>query len=306
MPSEGNSPVVRAALYARVSSDLQSATSIDDQLRICAERAAKEGWQAVESYIDQGISGASLIRPGVQKLLRDAAAGKFEIILTESLERLSRDQEDIAHIYKRMIFKDVRIVTLSDGEVNPLHIGLKGTMGALFLKDLADKTRRGLRGRIEAGKSGGGNSYGYDVVKKVDDNGEPVRGERRINPQQTAIVQRIFSHYARGVSRRAIAKQLNREGVPSPWGKGWGPSTIHGNWQRGTGILNNELYIGKQVWNWLRFVKDPQTGKRISRLNPESEWVTHAVPELRIIDQDLWDQVKARQGAPPHRVEARP
>jgi site-specific DNA recombinase len=85
--------------------------------------------------------------------------------------------------------------------------------------------------------------------------------------------------------------------VPSPSGRGWGPSTIHGNWQRGTGILNNELYIGRQVWNRLRFIKDPQTGKRISRFNPESEWVTRDVPELRIIDQDLWDRVKARQGA---------
>ena len=173
MPSEVNSSTVRAALYARVSTDLQSAASIDDQLRMCQERAAKEVWQVVERYFDQAISGASLIRPGIQKLLQDAAAGKFEIILTESLDRVSRDQEDIAHIYKRMRFKGVRIVTLSDGDVNELHIGLKGTMGALYLKDLGEKTRRGLRGRIEAGKSGGGNSYGYDVVKKIDDSGEP-------------------------------------------------------------------------------------------------------------------------------------
>jgi site-specific DNA recombinase len=161
---------------------------------------------------------------------------------------------------------------------------------------LADQTRRGLRGRIEAGKSGGGNSYGYDIVKKINDNGEPVRGERRISPQQSAIVKRIFSEYARGASRRAIAKRLNREGVSGPSGKAWGPSTIHGTWQRGTGILNNELYIGRQVWNRLRFVKDPQTGRRISRLNPRSEWVIRDLPDLRIIDQDLWDQAKARQG----------
>ena len=59
----------------------------------------------------------------------------------------------------------MKIVTLSEGEVTHLHVDLKGTMNALFLKDLADKTRRGLRGRVELGKSGGGNSYGYDVVK---------------------------------------------------------------------------------------------------------------------------------------------
>jgi site-specific DNA recombinase len=203
MPSEVNPSTVRAALYARVSSDLQSAASIDDQLRVCAEWAANQGLSVTGSYTDQGISGASLIRPGIQKLLQDAAAGKCTVILTESLDRLSRDQEDIAHIYKRMRFLGVKIVTLSEGEVNELHIGLKGTMGALYLKDLADKTRRGLRGRIEAGKSAGGNSYGYDVIKKIDDNGEPVRGERRINPQQAAIVTRVSSATTPGASRHA-------------------------------------------------------------------------------------------------------
>jgi len=94
MPSEVNAATVRAAIYARVFSDLQSAASIDDQLRICAEWAAKQGWLVVGSFTDQAISGASLIRPGIQQLLQDAAAGKIEITLTESLDSLSRDQED--------------------------------------------------------------------------------------------------------------------------------------------------------------------------------------------------------------------
>jgi site-specific DNA recombinase len=297
VPSEVNPSTVRAALYARVSSDLQSAASIDDQLRICAEWAANQGLLVTGSYTDQGISGASLNRPGIKQLPQDAAVHKFDMILTESLDRLSRDQEDIAHIYKRMRFRGIRIVTLSESEVNELHIGLKGTMGALYLRDLADKTRRGLRGRVEQGKSAGGNSYGYDVIKKIDDNGEPLRGERRINPQQAAIVERIFRHYAKGLSPRAIAKQLNKEGIRGPSGKAWGPSTINGNRERGTGILNNELYIGRWIWNRLRFIKDPQTGKRVSRLNPPSAWIIKEVPELRIIDQDLWDQVKVRQAA---------
>jgi site-specific DNA recombinase len=72
-------------------------------------------------------------------------------------------------------------------------------------------------------------------------------------------------------------------------------STIHGNPTRGTGILNNELYIGRLVWNRLRYIKDPDTGKRVSRPNPPSEWVTTDVPELRIVDDEVWNQVKARQ-----------
>ncbi len=74
-----------------------------------------------------------------------------------------------------------------------------------------------------------------------------------------------------------------------------GPSTIYGNWRRGTGILNNDLYIGKLVWNRLRYIKDPTTGKRVSKPNEAKEWIVKEVPDLRIVDQDLWDRVKVRQ-----------
>ncbi|MAU40057.1 MAG: resolvase [Kordiimonas sp.] len=283
------------AIYARYSTDMQRDASIEDQIRICQERAEREGWTVYQCYTDHGQSGATLLRPGIQMLLQDAQLGKFDIILSEALDRISRDQEDIAGAYKRMNFAGIRMVTLTEGDINELHIGLKGTMGALFLKDLADKTRRGLRGRVEAGKSGGGNAYGYDVVKKFDASGEAIRGDRTINEFESGVVKRIFNAYAKGQSPRSIAKELNAKGVKGPSGKGWGPSTIHGNRKRGTGILNNELYIGRLVWNRLRYIKDPDTGKRVSRLNPESEWITQDVPELRIIDDTLWQNVKDRQ-----------
>lgn len=84
--------------------------------------------------------------------------------------------------------------------------------------------------------------------------------------------------------------------IPGPSGKGWGASTINGNRQRGTGILNNEIYIGRQIWNKLSYRKDPRTGKKRSRLNPQEEWVITEVPELRIVPQELWDKVKEYQG----------
>jgi DNA invertase Pin-like site-specific DNA recombinase len=172
---------MKIAIYARYSSDNQRDASIADQLRLCRLHAEKQGWRIVEEYTDHAISGASLLRPGIQALMADATRGRFDMILAEAMDRLSRDQEDIAGLFKRMSYSDVKIVTLSEGELSHLHVGLKGTMNALFLKDIADKTRRGLRGRVEAGKSGGGNSYGYDVVKKLDANGEPIRGDRTIN-----------------------------------------------------------------------------------------------------------------------------
>ena len=287
---------MRVALYARYSSDNQRDASITDQLRMCRLRAEKEGWTVVEEYTDHSISGASMIqRPGIQALVMDSTRGRFDLVLAEALDRISRDQEDIAGIYKRMRYADVRMFTLSEGEISELHVGLKGTMNALFLKDLADKTRRGLRGRVEDGKSGGGLCYGYDVVKKFDDRGEAVRGDRTINETEAGIVRRIFNDYLAGKSSRAIAMALNREGVSGPQGSEWGPSTIHGNPKRGTGILNNEMYIGKLVWNRLRYIKDPDTGRRVSRLNPGSEWVVQEVPELRIIADEIWVAVTERQ-----------
>jgi site-specific DNA recombinase len=287
--------MTKVAIYARYSSDLQGEASIDDQIRTCKARAQTEGWQVLDCYADHATSGASLMRPGIQMLMQHAAEGKFDILLSEALDRLSRDQADIATVFKRMKFAGVQIVTLSEGEISNLHIGLKGTMNALFLQDLAHKTRRGLSGRIEKGKSGGGICYGYDVVRRFNDAGEAIRGDRSINEEQAEVVRRIFRDYALGKSAKAIAHQLNKEAIACPCGDSWGQSTINGNRRRGTGILNNELYIGVLVWNRQRFIKDPDSGRRVARLNPEESWMRREVPELRIVDQDLWDRVKTRQ-----------
>ena len=180
-------------------------------------------------------------------------------------------------------------------KANGPDTGSGKTNVALYLKQLAEKTRRGLRGRVEAGRSGGGNSYGYDVVSGVKTDGTPDVGGRRINESEAAVVRRIYKLYADGMSPRRIAKALNGEGIRGPHGAAWGPSTINGNATRGTGILNNELYIGRLVWNRLRYVKDPSTGRRRSKLNPTSAHIVRDVPHLRVVRQELWDAVKARQ-----------
>ena len=289
--------MIRAALYARYSSDLQSAASIDDQFRVCREHVERSGWTIAGGYRDAAASGASMIlRPGIQTLLEDARRGAFDVVVAEALDRVSRDQADVAALFKHLQFAGVMIVTLAEGEISELHVGLKGTMNALFLKDLAAKTHRGLRGRVEQGRSGGGLCYGYDVVKATNDAGEPIRGERTINEQEASVVRRVFRDFAAGVSPRAIAQRLNNEGIPGPSGRLWNDSTIRGHAKRGTGLLNNELYIGRLVWNRLRYVKNPETGKRVSRLNPPEQWIVTDVPELRIVDDALWQAVKDRQG----------
>ena len=168
-----------------------------------------------------------MIRAGVQALLGDALRRRFDVVLTESLDRLSRDQEDIAGFYKRTLFAGIKIVTLAEGEISELHVGLKGTMGALYLKDLALKTRRGLEGRVRAGRSGGGLCYGYKIARETDAAGNPIRGGRVIDEAEAEVIRRIFRDYAAGRSSRAIAWALNKDGIPGPFGHAWGPSTIH-------------------------------------------------------------------------------
>lgn len=286
---------VRVAIYARFSSDLQNAASIDDQIRLCRTRAAREDWEIVGTYEDHATSGASMMRPGIQRLQSDASARRFDIVLSEALDRLSRNQADIAQLYQTLAFAGVGIETVSEGTVNEMHIGLKGTMNALFLKDLATKTRRGLSGRIQKGKSAGGKAYGYDVLRSLREDGELNRGDLAINPDQAPVVVRIFQAYLDGMSPGKIADMLNQEAIPGPRGPSWDKSTIHGNPKRGTGILNNELYIGRRVWNRQGLIKDPQNGKRQARPKSETELETKDVPELRIVPQDLWDAVKTRQ-----------
>jgi site-specific DNA recombinase len=283
------------AIYARYSSDLQDKRSIDDQISMCKGRAAREGWFVYECYTDYAISGASMVRPGLQQMLQDARAGSFNTILTEALDRLSRDQADIATIYKRMQFAEVEIVTLSEGRVGIVDIGLRGTMNQLYLVETANKIRRGQHGRVKAGRFPAGIAYGYDLVKRFDSDGQPVTGERKINRYEASVVRRIFRDYAAGKSPREIAFALNKESVLSPHGKYWNPATIHGDRRRGRGLLNNELYIGVLSWNRNTWIKDPETGRRGYRLNADDEVVRTAVPKLRIIPQPLWLKVKERQ-----------
>jgi DNA invertase Pin-like site-specific DNA recombinase len=286
--------VLRAAIYARYSSDSQSEASIEDQVRTCRARAEREGWLAGEVYADYAVSGASAARARFQQLLVDALAGQFEVVLAESLDRLSRDQEHIAGFHKKMAFAGVRVVTVADGEVSELHVGLKGTMSALFLKDLAQKTHRGLEGRVRAGRSGGGLCFGYRVRRGLRPDGTPITGELDIEPGEAAIVRRVFEAYGAGKSPQAIARALNAEGVPGPRGGKWTASLLLGGARRETGLLRNRLYAGERVWNRQRFVKDPASGRRVARTNPREAWIVTAAPALAILGAEVWQAAQQR------------
>lgn len=277
---------VTAAIYARFSSDLQDERSLADQVAACRVHCERSGLTVAAVHTDAAMSGASMIgRAGLAALLDDAKAGRIRAVVTESLDRLSRDLSDLAGIHKRLAFAGVDIITLADGAVSDIHVGVKGLVASLFLKDLAAKTKRGHVGRLNAGLVPGGKLYGYDAVP-----GQP--GVRRINEAEAAVVRRIFVEYAAGRSPRQIVRDLNAERVPSPRGGLWNHSTITGSRARQNGIIQSRLYIGEIIYNRERMVKDPATGRRVHLLNPPAEWMTHAAPHLAIVDRVLFDRAQ--------------
>ena len=284
----------RAVIYARYSSDQQRSASIADQVEVCRRYIERQGWALTGTYDDAATSGAStLTRPGYQRLMQAAQASAFDVVVTEAIDRLGRNLSDVAHCFDQLSFRRVQLHAVNLGQVTQLHIGIMGTMAQLQLTDLGQKTRRGQLGRIRAGKIPSGLAYGYDAVPPPP--GSQEAGERRINPEQAEIVRRIFRDYAAGKAPRTIAAELNKEGIPGPGGRPWGDTTIRGQADRGTGVLNNTLYMGQLVWNRCSYVKDPSTGKRVARPNPMDQHEIASVPELRLIDDELWQQVKARQ-----------
>jgi site-specific DNA recombinase len=284
---------MRVAVYARYSSDLQDARSIEDQLTLARDHADRQGWPVVAEFKDAAISGASLHnRPGLLDLMQAAQAGQFDAVLTESLDRLSRDLEDIAGLYKRLDYWGIEIITLADGKVGKLHVGLKGIIASIYLDDLAQKTRRGQAGRVRAGRIPGGRCYGYDVLRDSEEG-----GKRAINDVEASVVRRIFREYVSGYSPLKIVSRLNTEGVPGPRGGPWNASALLGSAKRRNGLLNNSLYAGRITYNRQRFVKDPETGKRQARANPPDQWITKDVPDLVIISPDLWQAAQDRRAA---------
>lgn len=290
---------MRSAIYARYSTDRQRETSIEDQSRVCRDQAAASGWQVVAVHSDEGVSGSTPVaaRRGGAALLADALAGRFELLLLEGLDRLSRDLVEQETIVRRLEHRGIRILGISDGydshsAARKLHRGMRGLINEVYLDDLRSKTHRGLQGQVERGLAAGGIGYGYRSIPGPD-------GARlEIDEPKAAIVREIFEAYAAGRSGQRIAADLNARRIPSPRGGTWAVSALYGNSAKGSGILHNEAYIGRIIWNRSQWVKDPDTQRRQRLDRPRSEWVTVERPELRIVSQDLWEAVRARFSGP--------
>lgn len=178
--------------------------------------------------------------------------------------------------------------------LDPMSAAVKGLVAHLTREQTAQMVRRGLDGVVRGGFSAGGRAYGFRSMPRCPSSRQRG-GVLEVVPEEAIIVLEIFTRYAGGETPRAIAEDLNKRGVKAPRGSRWAASCIHGETARGSGLLNNELYRGVIVWNKNRMVLNPATGKRVSRRNPESEWVRTDARHLRLVPDALWDAVAAKK-----------
>ena len=286
---------MRAVIYARYSTDKQSENSLADQYAHCERRASADGLQIVQRWGDEATSGSTLVesRPQGRLLMASARERRFDVLLLEGLDRLSRDRVEIETVLRRFEHWGLRVIGVSDGydsaqKARKVTRAVRGIVNELYLDDLSEKTHRGLTGQVHRGMSAGGVSFGYRSVK--GEHGSAIE----VDDQSAAWVRHIFNEFAKGRSIQSIAHELNRAGVPSPRGRGWGVSVIYGSPNKGAGILNNELYVGRYIWNRSQWLKHPDTRKRERLVRPRNEWIVVDRPDLRIVDDSAWRAVRAR------------
>lgn len=290
--------IKRAVIYARYSTDQQNPASIQTQLDLGREMIEAKGWALVDSFFDAGISGANYeTRPGIQSALMAVQEGRCDVFLCLTLDRLSRDLEHSAKILKLLHFHDVELWTVQGGSpVSAIELGIRAVLGQETIEQTRYRTREGMKMVAKGGRVPGGLCFGYRVIREIDADGNLVRGLRAIDAREAATVVTIFEDFSRGLTPDAIAAKLNGLAIPGPRGRVWQSTAIRGHRDRGTGILNNELYIGRLVFNRLEYRKNPATERRVSRPNSNDEHVVSEVPDLRIVSDRLWQEVKTRQG----------
>lgn len=287
---------LRPAIYARYSSDMQNPSSVDDQVALCRGLIADQlngDPEGALVFSDAAISGATMERPGILRLLAAAQAGRINLVVAEGLDRLSRSLKDIAAIHETLGYHGVSIWTAHEGRITELHVGLKGTMNALFLRDMKAKVRRGQAARVAAGYASSSCAYGYRVVRGVvDARGRNVNGMREIDEAEASVIRRIFKEFAEGRKISAIIAGLNHDQIPSPAGGLWKRNALMGGAKKQEGILRNEIYRGYLIANRHYVVRDPITNKKRFVLNPESKWTKVEVPHLRIVTDEQWAAVR--------------
>ncbi len=281
---------VRAASYSRKSTEqnvTDDAKSVTRQAELARAFAEQRGWAMVAEYRDDGVSGrlrAKLVNRN--KMLAAAMAEEFSVLIVRDLDRLSRNDEELPGLVYTLRDAGVDVWCYADGQkvdtrtaLSRLMLNVKSYSGTAETEKASERTREQKRGRYAKTANVDGRVYGYRNV------GNAGQRSREINPTEAKVVKRIFRMSADGYGLLRVVRTLNNEKIPSPSGRGWCTSGVRE-------MLRRDLYrgisvYGKTKWEW-------RDGGKFKVDVPESEWLRVPAPELRIIDDSLWQRVQQR------------
>lgn len=266
---------MRAALYARFSTERQSEDSINDQFRQCERIASAQGFRVVARFSDAAISGGTSERPGYQSLLSAARAGEIEIVVAEDISRLWRNRSTYGQDSTELEDLNVHLVTAVGDDTRRdgygIVLGIKSAIAEHQRREISYRTRRGMEGLAYAGKSTGGRCFGYSSPK--------------VDPARTAAeadtVRWLFRERAAGVELRVLVDRLNRDGALSPRGARWSLIAVKR-------ILANGRYAGRLVWGKTQRRVGAADGRRLRPVMQPQALVDRAAPELALVPPELW------------------
>lgn len=302
--------IYNAGIYVRLSQEDMRAgesLSIEHQKLILTKYVREQGWNLVDTYVDDGFSGTDFNRPSVQRLLSDAQTGRINLIICKDLSRFGRNYIEVGQ-YIDYIFPlhNIRFIALNDNvdtanrDSNAMEMM---SVINLFNEWHASSTSKKIKAvnlaNAKAGKYTCANAaYGY--TKADDEKHTPI-----IDPEAAEVVRRIFKLRSQGMSPRAIGDQLNAENIPIPSDyrcqkKGivntkytrhlWTQVQIRQ-------ILDNPIYLGKLAM--MRVTSVSYKNHKKVRKDP-SEWVVTEDTHEAIISQELWDKVREAEKAVSH------
>ncbi|MEJ7472306.1 recombinase family protein [Staphylococcus saprophyticus] len=272
----------RVGIYVRVSTEMQSTEgySIDGQINQIREYCDFNNFAVVDVYADRGISGKSMNRPALQRLLKDANEGQIDSVMVYKTNRLARNTSDLLKIVEDLHKQNVEFFSLSERmEVNTssgkLMLQILASFSEFERNTILENIYTGQHQRALEGYYQGNIPLGYS---NIPDN----KKELMINQHEANIVNYIFESYAKGHGYRKIANALNHKGYVTKKGNAFSISAV-------TYILSNPFYIGK-----IQFAKYKDwNDKRRKGLNDKP--VIADGKHSPIISQELWDKVQARK-----------
>ena len=287
--------MMRAAIYARRSTDEHQAASLDVQLGEARAYCEAKGWAVDEAhvFIEDAVSRAEFVkRPALIRMLNGAKDGAFEVVVVRDETRLGGDVTRTGLLIQDLVetgcelyyyFSDERVSL--DGAVDKFMVAARNFAAELEREKISQRTREHLMVKARKGLNAGGKAYGYRATRTA--NGEPTL---EIVEGEAEIVRRIFRMFAEGQGYTSIAKALNAEGIAPPRAGKRGT----GSWSKMQirSMLTKERYRG--VVEWGRFAKAYKGGTKVRERRPDCEVLRIDAPHLRIIDEELWQRVAAR------------